>query len=236
MDMVRILVADDDEQELELARRGLVSAGFSVALSLRSNETMDEVTRNPPDLLIVGFSTGTLDKLEICRRLRASRNTAELPLIVMNEPDQTMDAIRAFELGATDCIVKPINPVELILRVRKSLKPVAITSTPRVSGEVGNVTIGELSVDRRRRVVTVSGLEVHLTATEFALLAMLTSSNGHALRREQMLEEVWGDEVGADSRTLDTHIRRLRGKLGKAASLITTIHGFGYRFEFQDPH
>lgn len=231
--MARILLADNDEQELELARRSLSGAGFEVSICREPLRTFDRTKAENPDLLLLGFSAPTSDRLEICQRIKAGPATWRIPVIMLSTASERMDSIRGFEVGAVDCITKPLNPVELVLRVRRSLVPGPGFATVAVQPAAlrDSLQVGGLTIDYTRRTVFVEGREVHLTSTEYDLLRLLTTSNGRALRREEVLRSVWGDHVGLDSRTLDTHIRRLRSKLESAARLITTIHGFGYRFE-----
>jgi two-component system phosphate regulon response regulator PhoB len=162
--------------------------------------------------------------LEVCKALKAEPTTKNIPILMLTAKAEEVDRILGFELGADDYMTKPFSPRELVLRVQSVLR--RATSQPE-KAEV--LKLGDILVDRTRHAVSVRGKELDLTATEFKLLSTLIERRGRVQSRDELLNDVWGYESVIDTRTVDTHVRRLREKLGKAADCIETIRGFGYR-------
>jgi two-component system phosphate regulon response regulator PhoB len=165
-----------------------------------------------------------MDGLEVCKLLRRDPKTSTIPIIMLTARAGEIDRIVGLELGATDYVPKPFSPRELVLRVKKRLEQNSGAPTKNT------YTFGSLVVDVSRHLVTVRGKRVELTATEFKLLALLLQRTGHVQSRDQLLRDVWEYETHIDTRTVDTHIRRLREKLGTAAKYLDTVRGVGYRF------
>ena len=163
---------------------------------------------------------------EICRRLRANPETAELPIIMLTARADEVDRVVGFEVGADDYVTKPFSPRELVLRVRAILRRRA----GKDDGTSSDLRRGELRIDTERRRCFVRGDEVELTAKEFDLLVSLVQGRGRVLSRDQLLDRVWGSEIIVGTRTIDTHLKRLREKLGEAGSMVETVRGVGYRF------
>jgi len=162
--------------------------------------------------------------LEVCKALKSEPATKAIPIVMLTAKAEEVDRILGFELGADDYITKPFSPRELTLRVQSVLRRAA--GQPE-KAEV--LKLGEILVDRTRHVVTVKGKVLDLTATEFKLLTTLMERRGRVQSRDVLLNDVWGYESVIDTRTVDTHVRRLREKLGKSSDSIETIRGFGYR-------
>ncbi len=221
-----ILVVDDEEDVRMLLRRNLTAAGFRV-LEGRDGETALEVVRaQKPQLVILDLWLPGMSGLEVCRRLRNESETAGVAIIMLTANQNEIDRVLAFELGADDYVTKPFSPRELVLRAqailrRKSESPIA----PQ------HVVSGDITVDFDRHLVTVQGEPVDLTAIEFKLLAALIDRRGRVQSRSALVNMIWDSEHAIEPRTVDTHLRRLREKLGIAGSQISTVRGFGYRLD-----
>jgi two-component system phosphate regulon response regulator PhoB len=221
----RILVVDDEPDLLELVRVNLAEAGFQVEATTSGREVLERVRRSAPDLLVLDLMMPDLSGTEICRQIRATPELANLPIIMLTAKAQELDRVVGFELGADDYVTKPFSPRELALRVRAVLR--RGRGAPAGSRALEH---GELRVDVERHRCFVGDDEVELTSKEFDLLSELMTRPGRVLTRDRLLELVWGSDITVTSRTIDTHLKRLREKLGKAGDLIETVRGVGYRF------
>jgi len=166
----------------------------------------------------------SMEGTEVCKILKGEESTRQIPIVMLTAKGEEVDRIVGLELGADDYITKPFSPRELILRIK------AILKRRGTAENVHTLSSGPIQIDTDRLLVTVSGEPVDLTATEMKLLIELIRSRGRVLSRELLLDRVWGTECYVTDRTVDTHIRRIREKLGKASGYIETIRGFGYRF------
>jgi len=221
----RILVVDDEPDLLELVRVNLAESGFQVEATTSGREVLERVRRSPPDLLVLDLMMPDVAGTDICRQIRATPELADLPIIMLTAKAEELDRVVGFELGADDYVTKPFSPRELALRVR------AVLRRGRGAAAEGRILEkGELRVDVERHRCFVDGGEIELTSKEFALLSELMSRPGRVLTRDRLLELVWGSDITVTSRTIDTHLKRLREKLGQAGPLIETVRGVGYRF------
>lgn len=220
----RILVADDEPDVLNLVTLNLKGAGFTVLQAEDGNTALQQAREALPALIILDLMLPEMSGLEVCKVLKKDPQTAQIPVIMLTAKAEEIDRIVGLELGADDYITKPFSPRELILRVKSVLRRV------NAAGESKDqLTLGDIQIDRSRYEVLVKGKPVEFTATEFKLLALLIERRGRVQSRDVLLNDVWGYESVIDTRTVDTHIRRLREKLGNAADCIETIRGFGYR-------
>jgi DNA-binding response OmpR family regulator len=219
-----ILVVDDDTDAAELLENNLHAAGFNVTIAPDSAEALHRVARATPDLVILDLTLPDMDGIQVCRQIKENPSSKHVPVIVLTGKTTEVDRIVAFEFGVNDYITKPFNPRELILRVRNLL------SLGEDPAKTEVFTIGDLSIDTARHLVKVRQKPITLTPTEFRLLLFLVENRSRVHTRDQLLQDVWKYENHVDSRTVDTHIRRLREKLGTVASYISTIRGVGYRF------
>jgi len=220
-----ILVVDDEPDLLELVRFNLDRAGFRVETAASGEEALARLRRSTPDLLVLDLMLPDLSGEEVCRRLRANPSLAGLPVIMLTAKSEEVDRVVGFELGADDYVTKPFSPRELVLRVQALLRrsyEAAASSAP--------LERGLLRLDLERHRCSVEGEEVELTAKEFQLLEALMRRPGRVMTREKLLDEVWGSDIAVTTRTIDTHLKRLREKLGEAAELIQRVRGLGYRF------
>ncbi|MDJ0787288.1 MAG: response regulator [Myxococcota bacterium] len=224
----RILVVDDEPDLLELARFNLSQAGYEVETAETGRAGLEAIQAQVPDLVVLDLMLPDLPGTEVCRKLRSDPELRDLPIIMLTAKSEEVDRVVGFELGADDYVTKPFSPRELTLRVQAILRR---ASTPREATSV--MARGELALDVDRHRCTVGGSPIDLTAKEFRLLSALMNRPGHVMSRQRLLDSVWGSEITVTERTIDTHLKRLREKLGPAGDLIETVRGVGYRFADQ---
>jgi len=221
----KILVVDDEPDAVELIEFNLKGAGFDVLTAADGEEALRLARGHVPDLVLLDLMLPEVDGLEVCKILRRDSTTASLPIVMVTAKAGELDRVLGLELGADDYVTKPFSPRELVLRVKNLLRR---RSTADQKAE--RVQVHELLIDLPRHLVTVQGRSVELTATEFKLLSVLAQRRGRVQSREQLLRDVWNYDNVIDTRTVDTHMRRLREKLGRAARFLDTVRGVGYRF------
>jgi len=221
----KILVVDDEPDALELIAFNLKNAGLEVLTAENGDQALRLARAQLPDLILLDLMLPEVDGLEVCKILRRDPATSAIPIIMVTAKAAEMDRVLGLELGADDYVTKPFSPRELVLRVKNLLRRRQATETP-----TDRISVGDLSIDIPRHLVTVQGRAVELTATEFRLLSVLAQRRGRVQSREQLLRDVWNYETVIDTRTVDTHMRRLREKLGPAARYLDTVRGVGYRF------
>lgn len=229
----RILVVEDEDDLRQLLVYNLRQSGFEPIATGTGAEALVLAEARVPDLVLLDLMLPDMSGAEVCRELRRHPALGEVPIIIVSARSDEVDRVVGFELGADDYVVKPFSPRELMLRVRALLKRVArSTSRPSRSREV--VRGGSIVLDASQHVVTVGGEEKRLTALEFKLLRAFMSRPGRVQSREELLDEVWGVDIEVTNRTVDTHVKRLREKLGAAGAHIETVRGVGYRFRAVD--
>jgi two-component system phosphate regulon response regulator PhoB len=221
----RILVVEDEPDLSALVRINLEQAGFEVETADNGSDALAALRRAPPDLVLLDLMLPDVPGTEICRRIRGSAELSELPIIMLTAKADEVDRVVGLELGADDYVTKPFSPRELTLRVRAVLRRQRSGAT---SARV--IEHGDLSLDSERHRCFVDGDEVELTAKEFSLLQCLMRRPGRVMTRDRLLDDVWGSDITVTTRTIDTHLKRLREKLGRAGDLIETVRGVGYRF------
>ncbi len=223
--MTKILVVDDEHDALDLIEFNLRGAGFEVITADNGSAALHQARTAHPDLVVLDLMIPEVDGLEVCKILRRDPATAGLPIIMLTAKAGEVDRVLGLELGADDYLTKPFSPRELVLRVRGLLR-----RRQESEKKHERLALGELHIDIPAHRVTVAGRRVDLTATEFKLLALLAQRRGRVQTREQLLRDVWEYDNIIDTRTVDTHMRRLREKLGRAAKYLDTVRGVGYRF------
>ena len=226
----KILAVDDDPDILKLLQYNLEKEGFSVITAANGQEALRLVRSQPPQAIILDLMLPEVDGLEVCRQIKRDESLSQVPILMLTAKGEEMDRVVGFELGADDYIVKPFSPRELVLRVKAILK----RSSPREE-PAKRISLGDLLIDLDRHQVWIGGQEVQLTFIEFGLLSALVGRRGRVQTRDRLLADVWNYEPDIDSRTVDTHIRRLRSKLGKGGEAIETVRGLGYRFREEGP-
>jgi two-component system phosphate regulon response regulator PhoB len=221
----RILAVDDEPDLLELVRVGLTQAGYVVETATSGSDALAALRRAPPDLILLDLMLPDLSGTELCARVRADQRLSAMPIIMLTAKSEEIDRVVGLEVGADDYVTKPFSPRELALRVRAVLRRRApAQERARV------LEHGSLRVDPESHRASVAGHEIVLTAKEFQLLVALMGRPGRVMTRERLLDEVWGSDITVTARTIDTHLKRLREKLGEAGGLVETVRGVGYRF------
>jgi len=221
----KILVVDDEPDVVELIEFNLKGAGWDVITAADGEEALKKARAVPLDLIVLDVMLPEVDGLEVCKQLRNDPSTAAVPIIMLTAKAAEIDRVLGLELGADDYVTKPFSPRELVLRVKGLLRR---TEAPQEKRE--QIRFGALTIDIPRHEVAISGKCVELTATEFKLLTVLAQRRGRVQSRERLLRDVWEYDTLIDTRTVDTHMRRLREKLGAAAKYLDTVRGVGYRF------
>ena len=220
-----ILIVDDEQDVLDLLVYNLQKAGYKTVTARDGAAALQKARDEVPSLIVLDLMLPQMDGTEVCRHLKADPKTAHIPIIMLTAKAEEVDRVVGLELGADDDVTKPFSPREMALRVKGVLR--------RASGKTAPAEIlkfGDITVDIAKHEVTLKGKVVDLTATEFKLLTTLLERRGRVQSRDRLLTDVWGYEGDVDTRTVDTHMRRLREKLGKAADYVETVRGVGYRF------
>jgi DNA-binding response OmpR family regulator len=224
--MPHVLIAEDDADIATLIRHTLEKAGHSVDVVGGGRRALDAIARRVPDVLILDLMLPELGGLDVCRAVRAGRETASLPIIMVTARAEETDRVVGLEIGADDYLTKPFSPKELAARVGALLR-----RTTRAEPVEAVLRHGPVQLDRARHIVAAHGMPVALTATEFKLLEYFLTHRGRVLSRDRLLTDVWGYEYTGGTRTVDVHIRRLREKLPALAQAIVTVRQFGYKLE-----
>lgn len=221
----RILIVDDEPDVTELVGYQLRAKGFAAETLNDPTQSIAKIRAFQPDLVILDVMMPDISGIQICRMLRADPKTKSIPVIFLTAKTEEADRVLGLEVGGDDYICKPFSVKELMLRVQGLLR--------RNSGPADELPkrleIGSIVLDNERHQVTITGVPVELTATEFRLLRLLMERKGRVQTREHLLLNVWNYETEIETRTVDTHIRRLREKLGAEADRIETLRGVGYR-------
>lgn len=225
----RILLIEDEPDLAEVLQYNLEKEGFQVDLAHRGDTGLDLVRRESPDLILLDLMLPGIDGLEVTRLLKRDPATTHLPIVMLTARGEEVDRIVGLELGADDYISKPFSPREVVLRVKAVLRRSQPEPEPGPGETPERLELGGIEMDISGHQLRVQGREVPLTATEFRLLRLLMERAGRVQTRGQLLSDVWGYAEDIDSRTVDTHIRRLRRKLGPEADRIETVIGVGYR-------
>ena len=226
----RILVVEDDSSINLLLRYNLEAEGFAVDVVETGEEAELAVSEAPPDILVLDWMLPGLSGIELCRRLRAGRQTRALPILMLTARGEEGDRIRGLTTGADDYVTKPFSPAELTARIKALLRR---SSPDRLTDRI---LVGEIELDREAHRVMRNGRDLRLGPTEFRLLEYFMRSPGRVLSRTQLLDGVWGRDVYVDERTVDVHIGRLRKSLirGRERDPIRTVRGAGYVFGERD--
>lgn len=220
----KILAVDDETDILKLLQYNLTNAGFEFISAEDGPEAIELARGSLPDLIILDLMLPNMDGNEVLKRLKADTETSGIPVLMLTARGEEIDRVLGLELGADDYIVKPFSPRELVLRVKAVLRKGAVSEDARL------VKAGPIIIDTERFSVSVDGQKVDFTASEFKLLVTLIKSKGRPMARDVLLSRICQPDTSSDSRTIDTHIRRVRIKLGKYGDCIETSRGHGYRF------
>jgi two-component system phosphate regulon response regulator PhoB len=217
----KILVVEDESDVADLLTLNFRKAGFKISTAADGASGLQKAREDRPDFIVLDLMLPKMSGLEVCKILKNDTATSHIPILMLTAKAEEIDRIVGLEFGADDYVTKPFSPREILLRIR------AILRRGETPGE--SLKAGPISIDAGRHEVRVNGKQVHLTSLEFKLLQTLMQRRGRVQNRDRLLNEVWGYEAVIDTRTVDTHVRRLREKLGKAGDAIETVRGFGYR-------
>jgi len=223
--MSKILVVDDDPHIRELSRVFLQNEGFTVYEAVDGVDALTQLETLKVDLVVLDVMMPNMDGWELCRQLR---DDYDMPLLMLTAKGETHDKLKGFQLGTDDYLVKPFEPLELVVRVKALLKRYRIVASQTVQ-------IGELTMNRKTYEVTAKGERITLPLKEFELLFKLASYPGKTLSRDSLIEDIWGYNFEGNERTLDVHINRLRERFpeDQYSFRIRTIRGLGYRMEVE---
>lgn len=224
---MKVVIIEDEQDLAELIAFNLAKEGWQTVIALDGKSGLELVSQELPDMVILDLMLPEISGTEVCKQLRKQESTAAIPVIMVTARGEEIDRVVGFEVGADDYLVKPFSSRELILRIKAIQRRT-------VSTEVKNekiITIGSLSIDQLRHRVTHGDEEIILTLTEYKLLLTLAERLGRVQGRDRLLQEIWGYSSDADTRTVDTHITRLRSKLGEMGDMIRTVRGYGYKME-----
>ena len=222
----KILLVEDEKTLAKALKFNLEKEGFRVEVAFDGEEALNAMSGEEPDLVILDLMLPKIDGYEVCRSIRRS---SDVPIIMLTARDEDIDKILGLELGADDYMTKPFNTRELLARIRAILR----RTVQQAAAARSFIKVGDLQIDAIKRKVTVKGREVALTSREYNLLSLLASNPGKVYSREELLEEIWGDDYSGDVRTVDVHIRHLREKIEEfpaEPNIILTVWGAGYKF------
>src|SRR3954468_24230092 len=219
----RILIVDDEKDIVQVLDFALKQAGFDTVTAGDAAQALTRVRETQPDLVVLDLMLPDMSGTEVCRQLKSAARTASLPVIMLTARSEEVDRVVGFELGADDYITKPFSVREVVLRVKAILRRGAPGEAPPRDH------VGPVRLDREAHRVFVQGDEVDLTALEFRLLETFMARIGRVKTREQLLRDVWEMTGDLQTRTVDTHVKRLREKLAGGRDLIETVRGLGYR-------
>lgn len=223
-----LLIVDDEADLAATLAYNLEGQGYTTVTACTGAAALETAQQRRPDLVLLDVMLPDVSGLEVCRRLRQDAALRDVPVLMLTARGEEIDRVLGFEVGADDYLIKPFSVRELLLRVQAILRRSA--AAPPASAGDHAVRFGALTLDAAAHRVTVDGAEVALTALEFRLLALLLERRGRVQTRERLLDDVWGITADVTTRTVDTHVKRLREKLGAAADFIETLRGVGYRF------
>ena len=226
--MSKILIVEDDPDIRELLRFNLEKAGYTIFLAEDGEKALTLARKHSPDIVLLDLMLPGMDGLEVCRTLKKDPELQRIPIIMVTAKGEEMDRVVGLELGADDYVVKPFSLREVVLRIRKILDRREKQTTPAI------LKAAPLVLDLDAHTARLDDQLLELTATEFRLLTYLLRHRGRVQTREMLLDRVWGYSFEGYGRTIDTHIRRVRKKMGEAQNLIETVRGIGYRFQAQE--
>ncbi|MFN0151890.1 MAG: response regulator [bacterium] len=233
MDRHKIAVIEDEPDILEVIVHNLNREGFAVVSAQHGIEGLELVERETPDLVILDLMLPGCPGIEVLRKIRSQARLAHVPVLILTAKGEEVDRVVGFELGADDYMVKPVSTRELVLRVRAILRRGRVDAA---AAPEATTRFGALTIEHGAHRVFADGREVPLTALEFRLLTTLHERRDRVQSRERLLDDVWGIEAEVFTRTVDTHVKRLRQKLGTAGDYIETVRGVGYRFRGTPEH
>ena len=226
--MARILVIEDEPDLQQVLAYNLRQQGHEVLQSLNGSEGLRMARTQTPELVLLDLMLPDLAGTEVCKILKAEETTRSIPILMLTAKGEEIDRVLGFELGAEDYVVKPFSVRELLLRIQAILRRASSAGQPPAAE--GSIQFGHLRIDPGAYRLWVEDREIQLTSIEFRLLLHLLERKNRVQTRAMLLEDVWGLQADTETRTVDTHVKRLREKLGAAEGYIQTVRGVGYRF------
>ena len=223
---MRIVVVEDERDLASLLAFQLEKEGYKVLTAHDGKSGYELVSCELPDLVLLDIMLPIISGVEVCKLLKKQKSTQGIPVIMLTANGEEIDRVIGFEVGADDYVTKPFSLRELLLRIK-----VAVRRANREEQDGRLVVMGPVVIDTGRCLVTVNGEEAIFTTTEYKLLCALAESRGRVQTRDHLLRYVWGHHTGTDTRTVDSHITRIRTKLGACGDFIKTVRGFGYKME-----
>ena len=222
-----VLIVEDEPPQAELLSYNLEKEGFRVLIAQDGEEGLLMAQENTPDAIVLDWMLPGLSGIEVCRQLRGSSDTREIPILMLTARGEEEDRVRGIETGADDYVVKPYSPREVVARIKALLR----RANPSLSSEA--LQYADIAMDLAQHKVSRGGRSIHLGPTEFRLLKTLMEKPGRVFSRERLLDLVWGRDVYVEDRTVDVHIRRLRKALneGGGEDVIRTVRGEGYAID-----
>lgn len=220
-----VLVVEDEVDVVDLVRYNLNRAGFSVLIADNGVKGLEMARKNRPNVIVLDLMLPKLNGYEVCKALKGDRDTEALPVLMLTAKSEPTERVRGLEMGADDYVTKPFSPRELVLRVQALLRRL------RSGARNDVIEVDVFRVDKHAFEIRIENRRLDLTTTEFKLLTLLIERRGRTQSRETLLYDVWGYQSAIDTRTVDTHMRRLREKLGDQAGRLETVRGEGYRFQ-----
>jgi DNA-binding response OmpR family regulator len=220
-----ILIVEDEADVVDLLRYNLGKVGFSVLIARDGVQGIEMARQHRPELIVLDLMLPAMDGYSVCKTLRKEADTKTVPILILTARGEPDERVRGLESGADDYLTKPFSPRELVLRAQ------ALLRRSRSQSQAEVLEVGDFQLNKSRFDVRLEGRRLDLSATEFKLLSVLIERRGRTQSRETLLHDVWGYQKPIDTRTVDTHVRRLREKLGRHAQRVETIYGEGYRFK-----
>ncbi|MEI6337925.1 MAG: response regulator transcription factor [Verrucomicrobiota bacterium] len=219
-----VLIVEDEADVVDLLRYNLSKAGFSVLIAKDGLQGLEMARKNRPDIIVLDIMLPGMDGYAVCKALKKDPGTESLPIVMLTAKSELNERVHGLEIGADDYVTKPFSPRELVLRVQALLRRL------HTSNQGDALEVDDFQVNKSTFEIRLKGQRLELTVTEFKLLTLLIERRGRTMSRDTLLFDVWGYQNAIDTRTVDTHIRRLREKLGPHSSRLETIRGEGYRF------
>lgn len=220
----QILIVEDERDIVQVLEFSLRQAGYEPAVAYDGEQARSHLAQRVPDMVLLDVMLPDVQGTDLCKLLKTTPRTAQVPVLMLTARGEEIDRVLAFELGVDDFVTKPFSVRELVLRIKAVLRRHAPEE-----GDAPRVAIGPIKVDVDAHRAYVAGKEIDLTALEFKLLLSLMARAGRLQSRQQLLDQVWGLSPETQTRTVDTHVKRLREKLGAARDLLETVRGSGYR-------
>jgi len=223
----KVLIVDDEKDIIEILQYNLENEGFEVITAYDGAEAVLKLSERP-DLIILDIMMPKMDGFQACRQIRETKGFESVPVIFLTAKSSELDEIKGLNLGANDYIQKPISPKLLIARINSNLRKGEVNKAGNTNSFIN---IGPIEIDREKYTILVDKKNIVFPKKEFEILSYLAVNPGKVFPREQILSDVWGDDIYVVERTIDVHVRKIREKLGEYADLIETVKGVGYRFK-----